>query len=31
MRFRMPAVAATGSAIGVWLLVAFGLKQLTIG
>jgi hypothetical protein len=31
MRFRMPAVAATGSALAIWLLAAFGLKQLAIG
>jgi hypothetical protein len=30
-RVRMPAVTATGSALAIWLLVAFGLKQLVIG
>jgi hypothetical protein len=30
-RFRTPAVAATGCALAIWLLVAFGLKQLAIG
>ena len=31
MRFRMSAVAATGSALVIWMLVAFGLKQAVIG
>jgi hypothetical protein len=31
VRFRIPAVAATGSALAVWMLVAFGLKQIVLG
>jgi hypothetical protein len=31
MRFRMSAVVATGSALVIWMLVAFGLKQAVIG
>lgn len=31
MRFRISAAAATGSALVIWMLVAFGLKQLIIG
>jgi hypothetical protein len=31
MRFRVPALVATGSALAIWLLVALGLKQLVIG
>jgi hypothetical protein len=31
VRFRFSAVAATGSALAVWVLVAFGLKQLVVG
>jgi hypothetical protein len=31
MRFRVSALAATGSMLVVWLGVAFGLKQLCLG
>jgi hypothetical protein len=31
MRFRVSALAATGSTLMVWLIVAFGLKQILIG
>jgi hypothetical protein len=31
MRFRVSALVATGSALVVWLMVAFGLKQILIG
>jgi len=31
MRFRLPALAATGSMLAIWLAVAFGLKQIFIG
>lgn len=31
MRLRLPAVAATGSMLAVWLGVAFGLKQIFLG
>jgi hypothetical protein len=31
MRMRLSAVTATGSAVFMWLLVAFGLKQVLIG
>jgi hypothetical protein len=31
MRFRVSALAATGSALMVWLMVALGLKQILIG
>jgi hypothetical protein len=31
MRLRIPALAATGSMLAVWLGVAFGLKQIFLG
>jgi len=31
MRSRISAVMATGSALAVWLVLAFGLKQLFVG
>ena len=31
MRVRMSAAAATGSALVIWMLVAFALKQIVIG
>jgi hypothetical protein len=31
MRFRISALAATGSALALWFAAAFGLKQLIIG
>jgi hypothetical protein len=31
MRFRISAAVATGSALAIWMLAAFGLKQITIG
>ena len=31
MRFRISATTATGSALAIWILVAFGLKQIIIG
>jgi hypothetical protein len=31
MRFRISALAASGSALAVWLAAAFGLKQLMMG
>jgi hypothetical protein len=31
MRFRVSALVATGSVLTVWLVAAFGLKQLVLG
>lgn len=31
MRFRVSAVVATSSALALWLVAAFGLKQLIVG
>jgi hypothetical protein len=31
MRFRVSALTATGATLTVWLVVAFGLKQILIG
>jgi hypothetical protein len=31
MRFRISAMAASSSALAVWLAVAFGLKQMLLG
>jgi hypothetical protein len=31
MRFRISALAATGSALALWFAAAFGLKQVIIG
>jgi hypothetical protein len=31
MRFRISAATGTGSALAIWIIVAFGLKQIIIG